>query len=371
MHIGLNLAFLTPGTMGGLEVYSRQLAEALAARGDTALTLFLSRPAARDRSWGELGRTVVLGVDPARRVDWVRADLGAVPRAAARAGVDLVHSLASTGPALGRFRRVVTVHDLNYLVHPETHFGARALGMRALVPLAVRRSHRVIVPSRATCRDLVERLGADEARIDVVPEGVGQPARPGARMSAALERRLDGRGRPIALSVSAKRPHKNLRRLIAALALLPAGRRPLLVLPGYPTPHEAELRVEAEERGVGGDVRFLDWLSEDDLEALYASAACFVFPSLYEGFGLPVLEAMARGVPVATSGRASLAEVAGDAALLFDPEDERSIAGALARLLEDAELAGRLREQGRRQAARFSWAQAADGTVASYRRSLA
>ena len=369
MRVGLNLAFLTPGTMGGLEVYSRHLAEALAARDDVSLTLFLSRPAAADRSWAELGRPVVLGLDPGRRVDWVRADHGAVPRAASRAKVDVLHSLASTGPAFGRFRRVVTVHDLHYLVHPDAHFGVRGLGMRALVPLAVRGSHRVIAPSHATRHDLVERLGADPARIDVVPEGFGQRLRPGARMSPELERRLDT-GRPIALTVSAKRPHKNLRRLIAAIARIPPERRPLLVLPGYPTPHEHELRRDSERLGVARDVVFLGWVDAADLEALYAAADCFVFPSLYEGFGLPVLEAMARGVPVATSGRGSLAEVAGDAALLFDPENEDDIAAALGRLLGDGELASHLREAGLRRAAGFTWEAAAAGTVASYRRAL-
>ena len=108
----------------------------------------------------------------------------------------------------------------------------------------------------------------------------------------------------MALSVSAKRPHKNLARLIGALARIPQERRPLLALPGYPTPHEQELRELAAERGVAEDVRFLAWVSAEELDDLYAAADCFVFPSLYEGFGFPVLEAMARGVPVATSGRA-------------------------------------------------------------------
>jgi glycosyltransferase involved in cell wall biosynthesis len=369
MRVGLNLTFLTPGTMGGLEVYARELAEALAARDDVELTLFLARPTAADPGWRELGRAVVLGLDPGRRADWVRADQLAVPRAAARHRVELLHSLASTAPALGRFRRVVTVHDLNYLVHPETHFGLNTLGMRVLVPAAVRRSHRVIAPSHATRRDLVERLGADPAAIDVVPEGVGRAPARDAALGGELRARLAGR--PYVLSVSAKRPHKNLRRLISALALLEPGSRPRLVLPGYPTPHEDELRAHARALGVDGDVVFLAWVSSEDLEGLYAEAAVFAFPSLYEGFGLPVLEAMTRGVPVVTSGRASLAEVAGDAALLFDPEDERAIAEAIARVLGDDALAERLRAQGREQAARFSWAAAAEGTVASYRRALA
>jgi glycosyltransferase involved in cell wall biosynthesis len=370
VRVGLNLSFLTPGEMGGLEVYARELSVALAARNDVRLVFLLNRRAATDPSWRGLGETVVLTVDPRRRVDWVRADQIGVPRAAERAGVDLIHSLASTAPARGALRRVVTVHDLNYLVHPEAHFGLRSLGMRLLVPLAVRRSHRVIVPSESTQRDLVERLGADPARIDVVPEGVGQSARRTGRLPEEVRMRLGVRPRPVLLSVSAKRPHKNLHRLIGAVADLAAERRPLLVLPGYPTPHEAQLREEAGARGVADDVLFLGFVSAEELEGLYAAADAVVFPSLYEGFGLPVLEAMTRGVPVATSARASLAEVAGDAALLFDPESERSIAQAIDRLLTDPELADRLRTAGRKQAERFTWESAAEGTVATYRRAL-
>ena len=141
------------------------------------------------------------------------------------------------------------------------------------------------------------------------------------------------------LSLSAKRPHKNLLALIGALARIPAERRPLLVLPGYPTWHEAELRARAEADGVAGDVRFLGWLSGEELEGLWALAEAFVFPSLYEGFGLPVLEAMARGVPVACADASSLPEVAGDAALLFAPRAEQAIADALLRLLDDVSTA--------------------------------
>jgi len=369
MHVALNLAFLTPGEMGGLEVYARQLAGALARRDDLRVTLILARPAATDGYWSELGAVEVLATDPRRRVQWVRADQLAVPRIAAKVGADLVHSLGSTSPARGRVPRVVTVHDLHYLVHPDAHFGARAIGMRLLVPLGVRRSRRVIAPSESTRRDLVERLGTPGEKIDVVPEGVGQPPASAPDPDEARAR-LETDGRPLVLSVSAKRPHKNLMRLISALARIPLERRPLLALPGYRTPHEEELREHAEHLGVSDAVRFFGWVSPDELEDLYAAADCFVFPSLYEGFGLPVLEAMARGVPVATSGQASLAEVAGDAALLFDPQDEASIATAVERLIGDRELAARLREAGLAQAARFTWEAAAAGTVATYRRAL-
>ena len=140
--------------------------------------------------------------------------------------------------------------------------------------------------------------------------------------------------RRVVLSLSAKRPHKNLLALIGALARIPAEDRPVLVMPGYPTAHEAELRGRAGALGVAGDVRFPAWMSNAELEGLWSIARAFVFPSLYEGFGLPVLEAMARGVPVACSNASSLPEVAGDAALLFDPHEEAAIATALQRLLE-------------------------------------
>jgi glycosyltransferase involved in cell wall biosynthesis len=197
-----------------------------------------------------------------------------------------------------------------------------------------------------------------------IPTGV-------ARDTARARARLDLGDRAAVLALSAKRPHKNIGRLLEALALISPERRPVLMIPGYPTPWEAQLRRLAAELGVAGDVRFLGWLPDDEVECLYAVAGCFVFPSLYEGFGLPVLEAMARGVPVACSDRASLPEVAGDAAVLFDPEQPAAIADAIASILGDPAEADRLVTAGREQAERFSWAQTAKGTADSYRRALA
>jgi glycosyltransferase involved in cell wall biosynthesis len=266
---------------------------------------------------------------------------------------------------------VTTIHDLNYLVVPEAHFGLRGLGMRVLVPLAARTSHRVIADSAATRDDLVARLGVDPDRIDVVPLGLGRPAAVAPTPAPELRTRLGLGDHAVVLSLSAKRPHKNLRGLLDAVALIPAERRPVLVLPGYPTPHEAELRTHADALGIAADVRFLGWTSDADVEGLFAICDAFVFPSFYEGFGLPVLEAMARGVPVACSDRASLPEVAGDAALLFSPGEPASIAAALERLLRDRGEAERLRLAGRARAAGFTWERAADLTLAAYERALA
>jgi glycosyltransferase involved in cell wall biosynthesis len=144
----------------------------------------------------------------------------------------------------------------------------------------------------------------------------------------------------------------------------------VLVIPGYPTWHEQELRDHTARIGVARDVQFLGWLTESELEGLWAIAKAFAFPSLYEGFGLPVLEAMARGVPVACSSASSLPEVAGEAALLFDPHDKAAIVQALTRLLADGSLRERLRERGLARAREFTWQRTAEGTLASYARAL-
>jgi glycosyltransferase involved in cell wall biosynthesis len=229
----------------------------------------------------------------------------------------------------------------------------------------------VIVDSQSTRADVTRYLHVPERKLDVVPLGVGTtPAGEPEPADVLRERHALG-ARPVALSVSAKRPHKNLMRLLEALAAIPAARRPVLVVPGYPTPYEQQLRERARALGVDGDVRFLDWMSGPELEGLYALADVFVFPSLYEGFGLPVLEAMRRGVPVACSDRSSLPEVAGDAALLFHPGDTGAITAAIERVLGDPAQAQRLRAAGRAQAARFTWAATARATGASYDRAMA
>ncbi len=368
MHVGLNLIFLVPGETGGMEVAARSLVPALrdAAPG-ARFTAFVNREAAQEDFGVE---RVVVPVNATSRAQWVRGEQVDLPRLARRAGCDVVHSLGSTAPGYGAFKRVTTINDLNYLVVPEAHFGLRALGMRVLVPLAARRSHRLVAISRATRDDLVTRLGIAPEKIDVVPLGLGQLATAAPTPEAELRARLDLADRPVVLTLSAKRPHKNLAGLLDALARIPPARRPVAILPGYATPHEAELRAQAARLGLDGDVRWLGWTSAGDLEGLFALSRAFVFPSLYEGFGLPVLEAMARGVPVAAADRASLPEVAGDAALLFDPTDPAAIAAAIETLLGDPARAARLVAAGREQVERFTWERSAQLVLATYARVL-
>jgi glycosyltransferase involved in cell wall biosynthesis len=373
VHVGLNLVFLVPGETGGMEVAARELIPPLLASAPAGMrfTAFVNREAAAAGGpWGELLPAVTVPVAARNRVQWVLGEQALLPRLARRAGVDLVHSLASTAPLHGRFRRVVTIHDLIYARFSEAHAGIRDRGMRLLVPGAARRSDRVIVDSQSTREDLIELLGLDSERIDVVPLGLGSVRRATVPPAHETRARFELGSRRVLLSLSAKRPHKNLAALIDALAQLPQQSRPVLVLPGYRTEHEAELRERARERGVQEDVRFPGWVSAEELEGLWAQAGAFVFPSLYEGFGLPVLEAMDRGVPVACSNASSLPEVAGDAALLFDPHDTAELAGALGRLLSDETLRASLIERGRERVRHFTWQRTASLTLASYARAL-
>jgi glycosyltransferase involved in cell wall biosynthesis len=374
VHVGLNLVFLVPGETGGMEVAARELIPALLAEAPrgTRFTAFINREAAEagDGPWGELLPAVMVPVSARNRVQWVLGEQLLLPRLGARAGVELMHSLASTAPLGGRFRRVVTIHDLIYARFPEAHAGIRDRGMRVLVPGAARRSDRVIADSQSTRDDLVRLLGLEAGEIDVVPLGLGAVRRAAPMPERELRERLRLGSREILLSLSAKRPHKNLRTLLDALAEIAAEDRPLLVLPGYATAHEAELREHARAQGIEDDVRFPSWISAEELEGLWSIARAFVFPSLYEGFGLPVLEAMAREVPVACSRASSLPEVAGDAALLFDPASATQIATALRRLLSDGALREQLRERGRLRAREFTWQRSAQLTLDSYARAL-
>ena len=368
MHVGLNLIFLVPGETGGTETYARELIRALQQEApELALTAFINRESAADSGFLPSGvQTVTIPVEARNRLDWVRGEQLLLPRAAANAGVDLLHSLGNTAPARGKFRRVVTIHDLHYLVAPDAHFGIRGYGMRLLVPLAARSSHRVITISQTSAHDISKHLRVPKDRLDVIPSGLGQPLTQRASDTAEIGSRYGIGERQVVLTLSAKRPHKNLMRLLQALALLPSARRPLLFLPGYPTPHEEELRREAARLSIDDDVRFLGWLAPHEMEALFATAHLFVFPSLYEGFALPILEAMARGVPVCCSNRGAMMEVAADAAVLFDPESPQAIAAAIDNSLASPSLLARLRDAGPRRAEAFSWERAARATRDTY-----
>jgi glycosyltransferase involved in cell wall biosynthesis len=367
-RVGLNLLFLVPGETGGSEIYVRNLLPRLAeARPDLELVAFVNREGAGLDLGGI--ETVPVGVSGRGRARRVLAEQVHLPRLGRRHGIDLLHSPGTSAPRRPGVVSVVTILDVIYASHPEAHTLPMRLGMRVVVPLAARGADRVITISRAAAGEIADELGVPPERIDVTYLG-GRPVGP-ATPEGELRRRLGLGDAPLVLSVSARRPHKNLLRLVEAFAAVTAEPAPLLVVPGYETPFEDEIRARAVALGVEERVRFLGWMGDEDLEGLYAASTCFVFPSLAEGFGLPVLEAMQRGLPVACSRASSLPEVAGEAARYFDPLDVADITAALSELLWDAALRDRLAAAGRTQTERFSWERTARETGESYDRAWA
>ena len=370
MRIGLNLLYLVPGETGGMETYARHLVPALtAARPDLELVAFVNRDAFDDLPAELVGAAHEINLirTPGRdRLRRTLAEQTVLPRMARARGVELLHSMGSTAPARPGVPSVVSVMDVIYALHPAAHTRAMRLGLRFLVPLAARKADRVIAISHSAAGEISEVLRLPRGRIDVT-HLAGKPIGP-ATGQDELRRRFELEDLPIVLSLSARRPHKNIASLLRAFASL---RTPaFLVLPGYSTPFENELTAVARELCISDRVRFLGWVPETDLEGLYAASACFVFPSLAEGFGLPVLEAMDRGVPVACSNVSSLPEVAGESARYFDPLKVEEIAAAMEELLTDEREAERLALAGRARAKEFSWKRTAEGTLATYERVL-
>jgi glycosyltransferase involved in cell wall biosynthesis len=381
LHVGLNLIFMGERA-GGSGRYARELVGALLEVEPTSeLQLFVSRDAPADL-WQEPW---------ADAVRWVRCPVGlrdgrshlvfqftVLPLLAAARGVEVLHSPANVGPTMTpRVSSVLSVLDVIWMRPPSDWGGSARLqrSLRRMVGHGVRHADRVFAISRAGAAEIVRGLAVPAERIDVTPLGVSAP-RAAAPASAdaptterTVRRQLDlGRGR-VVLCVAQKHPYKNLHRLVRALPALEED--VVLVLPGSPTPYEAELRGLAEELGVASRIRFPDWLSGEQLEGLYALSSLCIQPSLVEGFGLPVLEAMVRGVPVACSKTSALGEVAGDAALTFHPERQEEIDGAIRRLLDDRALAMRLAARGRERAAEFSWKRTGVASLAGYRAALA
>lgn len=369
MNLGYNLVWLGERA-GGVGRYAVELLRALTRLPDApAIVALVARDTPASATPPEVER-LELPVRAGRRAALV-AQLIAVPAIASRRSLDVVHTPVAGPPAIvPGAATVVTVQDLIWLHQGDAWEGRAAQRSARLVQVhSGRRARRVLVSSRAVRDDVVATMGLDPACIDVVPFGVGADETLRGTSAGQLRTRLRLGEGPVVLCVAQKRPYKNLSALIRAMVEL-GDEAAQLVLPGAPTPHEDDLRALAERLGVTDRVRFPDWLSEEDLEGLYGLAACFCLPSIMEGFGLPVLEAMRRGLPVACSDRWALPEVAGDAALLFDPTDQAAITGALRRLLNDRALARDLAARGRARAAEFTWRRTAQGTLDTYRRTL-
>ncbi len=379
MHIGLEATTLRSPGLGGVWRYTDSLLRALARRvGPHRYSLlFVNKPWARV-PLPDVGSPTMRLVDvtsisnffftffcppiprgPFKRVS-VDSFLGPV---------DVFHSINAAILPQRRGGRVVTVHDLTCLLFPQFH----PLDRRVLFRLSVRRAARladaIIVPSAATGRDLAARFPMARAKVHVVPHAPSPafaPRRPEDCLPVLARHGLAQQD--YLLFVGNVEPRKNLQALLEAYGLMrKAGdRAPRLVIAGGPGWKNRSIHETAQTSPFASDIRFLGYVPDGDLPALVSGALAFVYPSLYEGFGLPPLEAMASGTPVITSNRSSLPEVVGDAALVVDPDDRAALADAMARLASDATLREDLRARGLDRARRFSWDETARRTIEVY-----
>jgi glycosyltransferase involved in cell wall biosynthesis len=281
---------------------------------------------------------------------------------------DVVHGPANALPLL-RFGLpgVVTVHDLAIYDHPEWFPGGQWFATRVVVPRSLRGARSVICPSEATRAAAVRILGVDPARCRVIPHGVeAEFALPAAPEVCAELRQAYGLPQRFILQVGTVQPRKNYVTTLRALAKIPASERvPLLVAGGFGWDYEPVIRA-VEDLKLEPWVRFVGYVSPHELPALYQLAKVVAFPSLDEGFGLPVLEAFAAGVPIAASNAGAIPEVAGGAALLSAAEDADALAENLMRLMHDVALRDRQIAAGRARAARFTWSASAAAHRAVY-----
>ncbi len=363
-RVGLNALFFDPGVSGGSETYLRNLLpELVRAHPETHFELATSRRGAaaiEHEDWSGEITTFALPSDDDEPVRRTVVEQIALPRLARRRGWDLMHSLSNRGPRVPGCSAVVTVHDVLFFEH-RTMSAVSTAGMRWAVRAAVAGSDTVIAVSESAADDIASTLEIERERVVAVPHGPGRsPA--DAAPAAGVRARHGLRDGRVVLCVAAKRPHKNQLLLVEALEQLPPDVS--IVLVGHDEGYGETLRAEAQARGLSERVVTLDYVPDDELEALWDLASCAAFPTLAEGFGLPVLEAMRRAVPVACSDLPVLREVAGEAARYFDPRDPAEAAGAIAAAIDDEQLA----EAGCERARSFTWERAADETYAVYAR---
>jgi glycosyltransferase involved in cell wall biosynthesis len=354
------------GYARGIARYVTQLASALAALGGAErYTLLLGR-----RARGvSTTRTRLSLTPPHHRLERWSLPLELLARPPQP---DLLHSVDHVAPAWGGWRSVVTLHDLAFVVYPETHT-LESRRYYAAAGESARQAARVIAVSQRTASDAIRLLGVDPGRVRVIAEAAG-PAfspRPRTELDALAARLGLDLSRPYLLFVGTLEPRKNVPLLFETLAVLRRQVDVQLLLVGPTGESQAGPIFQAYARsGVAEHAHFLGLLPEPDLAVLYSHAGAFVFPSLYEGFGLVLLEAMACGAPVVSSDAGSLPEVVGEAGLLLPPHDPERWAAAVARALTEPALAGELRRRGLARAASFSWTRAARDTRDVYREAL-
>lgn len=367
MHIAIDAHSVGSG-LAGNETYITNLIEALGAGDDRhRYTLYVTKQAAVERFKDRWPHILVRETWP--HTPFVRIPVTLV-RELRRRPVDLLH-VQYTAPPFTPCPVVATIHDLSFEHLPATFKRRSWMQLRLTVRRTAREAAHLIVPSEYTRRDICETYGIAPARVSVVPLAAASCYAPVADAKEIERvRNIYGISGDYILAVGSIQPRKNLARLIEAYADLrrqrPHDKLPRLVLVGKRAwLYEETLRAVAA-CGIAAQTIFTGYVPESDLPALYTGALCFVYPSYFEGFGLPPLEAMSCGTPVITGDRTSLPEVVGDAGLLVNPFDTQALAQALARLIDDESLRATLGDRGLRRAAQFNWRDNARQTLAVY-----
>jgi glycosyltransferase involved in cell wall biosynthesis len=361
LRIGVNALYLVPGGVGGTEIYLRNLLGALGEIDDAGeYFLFTNRETGRElgpeqANFHIVEQPVRAAFRPARIV-WEQT---ALPLAVAARGIDVLLNPGFTAPLVCGYPQVTVFHDLQHKRHPENFRWFDLPFWRFLLFWSAHLSQVVIADSEATGSDLERFYRLPPQKIRVVPLGV-EPR----FFDIAKARRPE----PLLVSVSTLHPHKNLDRLLRAFAAFhqkrPEFRLAIAGLRGF---ESAALERLREELGLASAVEFTGWVPREELYNLYARAWAFLYPSTFEGFGLPVLEALAAGVPTACSRIEPLASIAASAALQFDPDNDAALLDAMDRLASDETLRERLAAAGPQRAAEFSWSTTARLTLEALR----
>ncbi|HEY2013268.1 MAG TPA: glycosyltransferase family 1 protein [Bryobacteraceae bacterium] len=357
LSIGVNALYLIPGGVGGTEIYLRALLGALAdIDADNRYFVFTNRETGPDlvpkRANFIYAPQALRAVFRPARMLWEQTVL---PLDAARLHLDAMLNPGFTAPILCACPHVTVFHDLQHKRHPEYFRWFDLPFWQFFLFWSAHVSRMVLADSDATAADLLRYYRLPESKVRVVRLGVDP------RFFDLAQRR---RPEPFLLAVSTLHPHKNLDGLLRAFALFrrerPEFRLVVCGMHGFTTGPLHGLR---DSLGLRDAVEFPGWMPREDLYEWYARASAFIYPTLFEGFGLPILEALAAGVPAACSAIEPLTGIAGDAALLFDPRDTEAISAAMLRLTSDDALRRRLAGEGPQQAARFSWKAAAEATL--------
>lgn len=370
LHIAIDAHSVGTG-LAGNETYVTNLIEALAEIDATnRYTLYVTKREAVERFAGRWPHVSVQKTLPHTPLVRIPVTLSAELR---RRPVDLLH-VQYTAPPLAPCPIVAAVHDLSFEHLPATFKRRSWMQLRLTVRRTAQRAARLIAPSEFTRLDLIRQYRLAPESVSVVPLAASPRFRPASAEEVAHVRSLFGIEGDYLLAVGSIQPRKNLTRLIEAYADLRRqvgqDKLPRLVVAGKRAWLFEETLRAVEAAGLRDCVKFTGYVPESDLPALYTGALCFVYPSYFEGFGLPPLEAMRCGTPVVAGNRTSLPEVIGDAGLLVDPFDTRALSTALARLVGDETLRSALRERGRARARRFDWRETARLTLEVYRQAI-